>query len=157
MSMLANVDLISYKWVYKVKHKSDRSIDHYKTCSKGCFFSSMAKMIYVKMKIALAANLKWNFWQLDMKNAFIDEGIFISQTSYLKKIIVRFGISKIKKVSTSLDVNIKLSGSDGKSFFDPRSFRALIGSLIYLIIIRPYITFSIGLVTFYAISKGAIS
>ncbi|CAL9753668.1 unnamed protein product [Musa acuminata subsp. burmannicoides] len=46
------------------------------------------------------------FLGLEMMNT--KEGIFISQTSYVKKIIVSFGISKSKKISTSLDVNIKL-------------------------------------------------
>ncbi|CAL9192746.1 unnamed protein product, partial [Musa hybrid cultivar] len=37
------------------------------------------------------------------------ENIFISQTSYAKKIIERFRINKSKKVATPLDANIKLN------------------------------------------------
>lgn len=94
-----------------------------------------------EMKVLGELNI---FLGLEVMNT--KECIFISQTSYGKKNIIRFEISKSKKVSTSFDANIKLSGNDRKILFDPRFFCALIGSLIYLIIIRLYITFSVGLV-----------
>ncbi|CAL9776771.1 unnamed protein product [Musa acuminata subsp. burmannicoides] len=83
---------------------------------------------------------------LDLKGMNIKEGVFISQISYAKKIIKRFGRKQSKKVSTLLDTNIKLSCNVGKILSYPQSIYAFINSLIYLTITRPYVAFSIGLV-----------
>ncbi|CAL9103155.1 unnamed protein product [Musa acuminata var. zebrina] len=135
--------MLYLKMLSRYRDGDNVSICHY-------FFSKLIDDLkltcFDKAKVLGELNI---FLGLEMMNT--NEGIFISQISYIKKIIVRFGISKSKKVSTSLDANIKLSGNDGKILFDPRSFCALIRSLIYLIVIRPYITFSVGLITFYAI------
>ncbi|CAL9186402.1 unnamed protein product, partial [Musa hybrid cultivar] len=95
----------------------------------------------LEMKVLVEFNI---FLGLEVMNT--KEDIFISQTSYTKKIIERFRINKSKKISTPLDANIKLRCNDGKLLSDPRSFHTFIDSLIYLTITRPYIIFSIGLV-----------
>jgi hypothetical protein len=56
-----------------------------------------------------------------------------------------FGLNQSKWCYTSLDANIKLRREEGKLLPDPRPYRALVGSLIYLTITRPDIAFSVAL------------
>ncbi|XP_043714849.1 uncharacterized mitochondrial protein AtMg00810-like [Telopea speciosissima] len=77
----------------------------------------------------------------------VNDGIFLSQKGYAKKLIERFGINSSKLCSTPLDANIKIRRKEGKLLSDPHHYRALVGNLIYLTITRPDIAFSVGLVS----------
>jgi hypothetical protein len=77
----------------------------------------------------------------------LKDGYFVSQTGYAGKLIEKFGVKEGKYCSTPLDANFKLRRDDGKILPDPRKFRALVGSLIYLTITRPDIAFAVGLVS----------
>jgi hypothetical protein len=83
---------IGSKWVYKIKHKSDGSIERYKArlVAKGYnqieglnffdTFSPVAKLTTVRTLLALAAINNWNLHQLDVKMLFYME---ISKKMYI--------------------------------------------------------------------------
>uniref|UniRef100_A0A8R7R8S6 Reverse transcriptase Ty1/copia-type domain-containing protein n=1 Tax=Triticum urartu TaxID=4572 RepID=A0A8R7R8S6_TRIUA len=74
---------ITCKWVYKVKTKSDGSVERYKArlVARGFqqshgrdydeTFAPVAHMTFVRTLIAVAANRSWKISQMDVKNAFL--------------------------------------------------------------------------------------
>ena len=76
--------MVSCKWIYKIKTRSDGSIERYKACFvvKGFTqehgidyeetFAPVARISSVHTLLAIAAASKWDIFQMDVKNAFLN-------------------------------------------------------------------------------------
>jgi hypothetical protein len=88
----SRVNVIDCKWVYKIKRKSDGSIDRYKTwlVAKGFkqrygidyddTFSPVVKALIV---LSITVSKGWSLWQLDAQNVFLhsvlEEEVYMKQ------------------------------------------------------------------------------
>ena len=74
----------------------------------------------------------------------INQGIFISQTKYIKKMLKRFGMEYFKPIITPMQTSCKLSKDDDSKSIDQRQYRSMIGSLLYVIVSRTYVMQAVG-------------
>ena len=80
------MNLVGCKWVFKLKHKSDDSVDRYKArlVAKGFHqqlgldyvetFSLVIKLITVRTVCSLVVSKGWSIRQLVVNNAFLQGG-----------------------------------------------------------------------------------
>ena len=74
-------------------------------------------------------------------------GLLISQWHYVLNLLYKFGLAECKPVSTPLDCNNKMDADSGTAVCDPTKYRQLIDNLIYLSIMRPDLSYSVGLLS----------
>ncbi|XP_070043266.1 uncharacterized mitochondrial protein AtMg00810-like [Nicotiana tomentosiformis] len=83
---------------------------------------------------------------LSLEITNMNKGIFVTQEGYAKKLVDRFGLKQSKTCSIPLEISTRLRRDKCSLLTDPKPFRALIRSLMYLTITRPGIAFSVGYV-----------
>eukprot|EP00253_Pinus_taeda_P036532 PITA_36532 len=74
------------------------------------------------------------------------DGIFLSQTKYLKQVLKKYGIEDSKPVCTPMVTGCTLSTNDESTAVYQPTYRSMIGSLLYLIGTRRDIMHVVGIV-----------
>ena len=75
-----------------------------------------------------------------------NDGIFISQTKYLKDLLKMFGLESYKPIGTPMITGHKLSSKDETPIVEKRKYRSMIRGLKYLNHTRPNIENAVGIV-----------
>ncbi|XP_059671065.1 uncharacterized mitochondrial protein AtMg00810-like [Cornus florida] len=83
------------------------------------------------------------FLSLQVKQ--LDDGIFISQSKYVKELVKKFSMKDSKHVQTPMSTSSKLDRDSDPNKIDHFLYRSMIGSLLYLAATRPDISFSVGI------------
>jgi hypothetical protein len=73
------------------------------------------------------------------------QGTFVHQAKYMKDLMKKFNMAELKPVSTPLSFAASLGPDEDGEVVDQREYRSMIGSLLYLIVTRPDIEFTVGL------------
>ena len=76
-------------------------------------------------------------------------GIFISQKAYIRKLLKKFNRLECNSSLLLADPKIQLSKHMGMTPTNPKTYRSIVGSLIYLTNTRPDISFAVGSVSRY--------
>jgi hypothetical protein len=84
------------------------------------------------------------YFFLGLQICQINQGIFISQTKYIREMLKRFGMEDCKLVITPMQTSCNLSKDDDSKFTDQRQYRSMIGNLLYVTTSRPNVMQAVG-------------
>jgi hypothetical protein len=73
------------------------------------------------------------------------QGTFINQAKYLQDMLKRFDMKDAKGIGTPMHLKCQLSRDETGKAVDPKLYRSMIGSLLYLCASRPDIMLSVGM------------
>lgn len=75
------------------------------------------------------------------------QGIFVNQHKYTQDLVQLTGLTEATSVDTPMEINVKYRRDGGELLEDPTLYRKLVGSLIYLTITRPDISYAVHTVS----------
>ena len=75
------------------------------------------------------------------------DGYYLTQAKYTSDLISRSSITDSKIVGTPIEYNCSLNSHDGESLSDATLYKHLVGSLIYLTVTRPDISYAVHVVS----------
>ena len=75
------------------------------------------------------------------------DGYYLTQAKYTSDLISRVSIIDSKIVDTPIEYNCRLNSHDGESLSDATLYTQLVGSLIYLTVTRPDISYAVHVVS----------
>jgi hypothetical protein len=73
-----------------------------------------------------------------------NQGIFISQTKYIREMLKSFGMEDCKPVITPMQTSCKLSKDNDSKSTDQRQYMSMIGNLLYVTTSRPDVMQAVG-------------
>jgi hypothetical protein len=73
----------------------------------------------------------------------LKDGIFVSQSKYLKYMLKKFGFENVKSIKTLMATNGHLNLDEGGTIVDQKLFRSIIGSWLYITASRLDVMFSV--------------
>ncbi|KAL0541218.1 hypothetical protein IC582_021260 [Cucumis melo] len=86
---------------------------------------------------------------LGLEMEYSEKGLFLGQQKYVNDLLQKYGMSDYKPISTPMKVKKKFCMHEDKDLADPTMYRQLVGSLIYLTLTRPDISYSVRVVSGY--------
>jgi hypothetical protein len=108
-----NKDVVSSRWLFKIKHAADGSIKKYKERFVAHVFSEkegidyeetfapVARYISIRTIIALTAKMKWKLHQMDVKTAFLNgvikEEVYIGKPQGFEAEDMKSHVCRLKK------------------------------------------------------------
>uniref|UniRef100_A0ACD5ZMC7 Uncharacterized protein n=1 Tax=Avena sativa TaxID=4498 RepID=A0ACD5ZMC7_AVESA len=75
------------------------------------------------------------------------DGFYISQEKYIPDLFARAALGDERTVETPMELNVKLQPTDGDPLSDPTRYRHLFGSLVYLAVTRPDISYPVHILS----------
>ena len=77
------------------------------------------------------------------------DGLYITQAKYVSELLSQAGLTDSKIVDTLVELNAHLIPTEGKPLSNPFLYRRLVGSLVYLTVTRPDISYVVHQVSQY--------
>jgi hypothetical protein len=165
-----NKDVVSSKWIYKIKHAIDESIEKHKErfVARGFSqkesidyeetFAPIAKYTSIRTIIAVAAKMKWKLHQMDVKTTFlngvIEEKVYIEQpqgfevedrkTHVCRSTKAMYGLKQAPRAWYGRIDNFLTSLGFTKSKTDPNIYFKVMNDVPFILLLYVYDLFLIG-------------
>ncbi|GJU03318.1 retrovirus-related pol polyprotein from transposon TNT 1-94 [Tanacetum coccineum] len=110
------------------------------TCQDLC--DDFSKNMHDEFEMSMMGEL--NFF-LGLQIRQLKDGIFFSQSKYVKEMLKKFGLEDPKPIKSPMSSETKLTRDEEGEPIDDTKYRGMIGSLLYLTASRPDIMFSVCL------------
>jgi hypothetical protein len=75
------------------------------------------------------------------------EGFFLSQEKHIQDLLNHASLTDHRTTETPMELNIHLVATDGEPLEDPTRYRHIVGSLVYLSVTRPDISYSVDILS----------
>jgi hypothetical protein len=75
------------------------------------------------------------------------EGFFLSQEKYIQDLLDRASLTDQRIAETPMELNVHLTPADGEPIEDPTGYHHIVGSLVYLSVTRPHISYSVHILS----------
>ncbi|KAL8105656.1 hypothetical protein AgCh_029453 [Apium graveolens] len=153
-----NQNVLSCKWVFRIKRNPDGSIHKYKArlvakdfqqrpeIDFSETFSPVTKPATIRIILSLALTHGWPLRQLDINNAFLngslDDAVYMAK--HISDLLIQHKLDGAKETVTPMASSISLILEDGSKKIDPTPYRQLVGGLQYLCITRPDICYAVN-------------
>jgi hypothetical protein len=85
----------------------------------------------------------WNFLGLEISSSSSSNGYYLTQAKYISDLLSRANLTDCKTVDTPNELNAHLNLHDGEPLRDSTLYRHLVGSLVYLTVTRPDISYAV--------------
>eukprot|EP00253_Pinus_taeda_P011235 PITA_11235 len=138
--------VVRSRWIFKVKHVANGSIEKYKARFVAKGFSEVGGIYYEETFAPVASSFKEELErEFDMKNMGLmnyflklevwqgDGELFVSQGKYAIKILQRFHVESCKPMETPLATNWRKDNAISGKEVDATIYQKLVGSLMYLV------------------------
>jgi hypothetical protein len=103
------------------------------------------------------ANLGFMHYFIGIEVKKLSDGIFISQQKYSTNLLPKWKMENCKPMSILINTNEKFFVEDGEIKVDAKSYRILVGSIMYLNATKPYIMQDISLISIFVQSSSNFS
>uniref|UniRef100_A0ACD5ZJM6 Uncharacterized protein n=1 Tax=Avena sativa TaxID=4498 RepID=A0ACD5ZJM6_AVESA len=75
------------------------------------------------------------------------DGFYISQEKYIQDLLARAALGDERTVEIPMELNVKLQPTNGDPLSDPTRYCHLVGSLVYLAVTRPDISYPVHILS----------
>ena len=75
------------------------------------------------------------------------DSIYLSQEKYVQDLLARSCLIDHRTFETPIELNVQLRATDGKPLTDPTRYRHIVGSLVYLAVTRPDISYAVHILS----------
>ena len=101
---------------------------------------------YLSQHVEMKDLGKLNYF-LGLEITSSSDGYYVSQAKYASDLLTRAGLTDSKTSTTPLEPNCRFTPMDGTLLDDPTLYRQLVGSLVYLTVTRPDISYAVHIVS----------
>jgi hypothetical protein len=84
---------------------------------------------------------------LGLRSSSTSEGFFLSQEKYIRDLLDRASLTDHCTTETPRKLNVHLTRTDGEPLEDPTRYRHIVGSLVYLSVTRPDISYFVHILS----------